>query len=94
MPGPDRVLAAARSAPSRPGFWAALVIGAFVLRWAMLWRGALVAGEDGLWASPVNVWWDWGFHLADTLSFAAADNFPPQSVHYAGHPSPTTTFPR
>jgi hypothetical protein len=62
------------------------VIGAFVLRWAVLWRGALVEGADGLWASPVNVWWDWSFHLADTMSFAAADNFPPRSVQFAGHP--------
>ncbi|MDP9366139.1 MAG: DUF2298 domain-containing protein, partial [Chloroflexota bacterium] len=83
---PGRFLASARRAWAWPGFWPALVIGAFVVRWAVLWRGALVNGGDGLWASPVNVWWDWGFHLADTMSFAAADNFPPQSVHYAGHP--------
>ncbi|MDP9366156.1 MAG: hypothetical protein M3Q10_18375, partial [Chloroflexota bacterium] len=83
----ERVAATvARSLRVRGRFWPALVIGAFVVRWAVLWRGALVNGGDGLWASPVNVWWDWSFHLADTASFAYGDNFPPQSVHYAGHP--------
>ncbi len=82
----DTVAAAARWVWTHLGVWPALVIGAFVLRWAILWRGALTNGADGLWASPVNIWWDWGFHLADTMSFAAADNFPPESVHYAGHP--------
>ncbi len=75
-----------RSLRVRGSLWPAVVIGAFVLRWAVFWSGAITDGEDGLWASPANIWWDWSFHLADTTSFAFADNFPPRSVHYAGHP--------
>ena len=85
-PRSDRLTSALRSAWKRPSFWPTLVIGAFVLRWALLWRGVMIDGSDGLWASPVNVWWDWSFHLADTMSFAYGDNFPPRSVHFAGHP--------
>jgi hypothetical protein len=62
-----------------------LVIGAFVLRWAVLWSGALTYTAEGLWAGHVNIWGDWTLHLGDTSSFAYGDNFPPRQPRLVGH---------
>lgn len=55
-----------------------LVIGGFVLRWALLWSGALTYGPDGLSAGQLNIWGDWSAHLGDVMSFAYGENFPPE----------------
>ncbi|HEX2034440.1 MAG TPA: hypothetical protein VHS99_09670 [Chloroflexota bacterium] len=69
-----------RSAPL-----AALVVGAFAVRWAVLWSGALTYDAQGLWAGHVNLWGDWSLHLGDTASFAYGGNLPPQQPRLVGH---------
>jgi hypothetical protein len=68
------------------GLCPALVIGAFVLRWIALWRGALTYDAAGLWAGQAYIWGDWSLHLGDVTSFVYADNFPPQDPRLPGHP--------
>jgi hypothetical protein len=65
---------------------ATLVIGAFTLRWAFLWRDALEVRPDGLWAGHEYIWSDWPTHLGMVSSFAYGDNFPPQHPLFAGLP--------
>ena len=64
----------------------ALVIGGFVLRWVLLWSGALTYGPDGLTAGQLNIWGDWSTHLGDVMSFAYGENFPPEYPRLAGQP--------
>lgn len=66
-----------RAAWGRVSLLPTLVIGAFVLRWAFLWAGALTYEDDGLWAGQINIWGDWLVHLGDVSSFAYGDNIPP-----------------
>ncbi|WP_040668945.1 hypothetical protein, partial [Nitrolancea hollandica] len=63
-----------------------LVIGGFVLRWVLLWSGALTYGPDGLTAGQLNIWGDWSAHLGDVMSFAYGENFPPEYPRLAGQP--------
>ncbi|HLA16104.1 MAG TPA: hypothetical protein VJZ72_04315 [Candidatus Limnocylindrales bacterium] len=65
---------------------ASVVIGALALRWAFLWRDALVVRSDGLWGGHESIWSDWPTHLALVTRFASADGFPPQNVHLSGLP--------
>lgn len=64
----------------------ALVIAGFVLRWVLLWSGALTYGPDGLTAGQLNIWGDWSAHLGDVMSFAYGENFPPEYPRLAGQP--------
>ena len=75
-----------RRAGGRISVLPAAVIGWFVVRWALLWSGALTYDEAGLWAGQINIWGDWAQHLGDVASFAYADNFPPMHPRYAGDP--------
>jgi hypothetical protein len=63
-----------------------VILGAFVVRWALLWSSALVYDSRGLWANQINIWGDWALHLGDVTSFVYGDNFPPQNSRYAGGP--------
>ena len=71
------------SAVRRVGWLPALVLGAFILRWALFWWGALRYEEDGIWAGQINIWSDWAQHVSDVTSFAYGDNFPPEHPRYA-----------
>jgi hypothetical protein len=72
---------------ARPWRWSPFVVlGAFVVRWALLWGGALTEDSAGLWAGHAGIWGDWARHLGDTSSFAYGDNFPPTHPRFAGHP--------
>ncbi|MGH3810033.1 MAG: hypothetical protein ACRDRU_26115 [Pseudonocardiaceae bacterium] len=64
----------------------AVILGLFVLRWAILWTGVLGYDGQGLWANQINIWGDWALHLGDVTSFVYGDNFPPQNTRYAGGP--------
>ena len=64
----------------------ALVLGAFGLRWAVLWLGALSVDGAGLHAGFINLWGDWSQHLGDVTSFAYGDNFPPTHPRMTGAP--------
>ncbi|MGH7633357.1 MAG: hypothetical protein ACRENC_06475, partial [Gemmatimonadaceae bacterium] len=64
---------------------AALLLAAFIVRWALLWHDALTIDGHGLWASLVNLWGDWALHLGDVTSFVYGDNFPPGNPRLAGH---------
>jgi len=44
----------------------ALVLGAFIVRWALLWGTALTYDDQGLWAGYVNFWGDWSQHLGES----------------------------
>jgi hypothetical protein len=62
-----------------------VVIGVFVLRWALFWASALNYTPDGLWAGHINIWGDWPQHLGDVTSFAYSANFPPMHPRLVGH---------
>lgn len=64
----------------------ALVLGVFIIRWAVLWATALTFDDRGLWAGQINLWGDWSQHLGDVSAFAFGDNFPPQQPRLVGHP--------
>jgi hypothetical protein len=64
----------------------AIVIALFVIRWTILWRGALTTNASGLWAGHINIWGDWALHLGDVTSFVYGDNFPPVNSRYLGGP--------
>ncbi len=64
----------------------ALVIGAFTLRWIVLWSGALTINDDGLWAGHTYIWGDWSLHMGDTAAFGYGDNFPPTYPRLANAP--------
>lgn len=64
---------------------AAVVIGAFALRWGIFWRDALVQRADGLWAGHVNIWGDWAVHFGIVSSFVYGANFPPEHPRFADH---------
>ncbi|HEX5504082.1 MAG TPA: hypothetical protein VFW96_15760 [Thermomicrobiales bacterium] len=78
--------AAARKLWLGGGLVPALVIGAFVARWAILWAGALIRTPAGLEAGHTYIWGDWSLHLGDVTSFAYGDNFPPQDTRFPGPP--------
>ena len=63
----------------------ALVLGAFVVRWAFLWSNALNYEAECLRAGTGAIWGDWPAHLGDTAAFAYGNNFPPQHPRFAGH---------
>lgn len=90
LPGPSpligAVISAGRVFRSALPLLPALVIGGFVLRWALLWSGALTDGPDGLYAGHINFWGDWAAHLGDVTSFAYGENFPPVYPRLAGQP--------
>lgn len=65
---------------------ATLVIGAFAIRWAFLWAGALTVEPDGLWAGHEYLWSDWPTHLGIVSAFAYGGNFPPEHTLFAGLP--------
>jgi hypothetical protein len=65
---------------------AGFVIALFVIRWTILWRGALTTNASGLWAGHINIWGDWALHLGDVTSFVYGDNFPPLNSRYLGGP--------
>lgn len=66
---------------------AALVIGAFTVRWAVLWWNGFACDEAGaLWAGFVNVWGDWAFHHGDVVSLTAGANLPPTHPRLVGEP--------
>src|SRR5205085_11944126 len=62
------------------------ILGAFAVRWALLWATALQYDSRGLWASQTYIWGDWALHLGDVTSFVYGENFPPQNTRYAGTP--------
>jgi hypothetical protein len=62
------------------------ILGAFVVRWALLWAGALTYDSRGLWAGQSFIWGDWALHLGDVTSFVWGDNFPPENTRYVGGP--------
>ena len=62
------------------------ILGAFIIRWALLWRGALTYDATGLVAGHVNIWGDWSLHLGDVTSFVYGGNLPPQHTRWAGTP--------
>ena len=62
------------------------ILGAFIVRWALLWHGALTYDATGLVAGQVNIWGDWALHLGDVTAFAYGDNLPPQNTRWAGTP--------
>lgn len=62
------------------------ILGAFIVRWAILWGTALTYDGQGLWASQTYIWGDWALHLGDVTSFVYGDNFPPQNTRYVGTP--------
>jgi hypothetical protein len=62
-----------------------VVIGLFVLRWALFWAGALYYTADGLWVGHINIWGDWPQHLSDVASFAYSANFPPMHPRLVNH---------
>jgi hypothetical protein len=66
--------------------FAAIVIGALVLRWLLFWNGAFTIDAQGLWTSQKSLWGDAAQHLGDTASFAYGDNFPPLHPRYPGAP--------
>ena len=63
-----------------------LLIGVFVVRWFVQWRGMFSYDGEGLWVRQTNVWADWAVHLGDLTSFVYGDNFPPQNPRFAGPP--------
>lgn len=63
-----------------------LVVGAFVVRWALLWTSAMTVEPDGLWAGHEYLWSDWPTHLGIVSAFAYGNNFPPEHILYAGLP--------
>ncbi len=69
-----------------PGIgWVPIVaIGAFAIRWASLWDGALTYEPSGLFAGHINIWGDWAQHIGDVNSFVYGDNFPPEHPRYTG----------
>ena len=64
----------------------AIILGIFVVRWALLWAGAFTYDARGLWANQLTLWGDWALHLGDVTAFVYGDNFPPQNTRYAGGP--------
>ncbi|HEY8601994.1 MAG TPA: hypothetical protein VIL85_26445, partial [Thermomicrobiales bacterium] len=85
-----------KAAPIEQGAWAkglatfgplsAIILGIFVVRWALLWAGAFNYDARGLWANQITLWGDWALHLGDVTAFVYGDNFPPQNTRYAGGP--------
>jgi len=76
----------ARAGLHRISLLPTLVIGAFVVRWALLWADGLTYDDGALWAGQINIWGDWPQHLGDVASFAHGDNVPPEHPRYAGTP--------
>jgi hypothetical protein len=72
--------------PARWELVPVLVISAFVVRWVVLWSGALTTNDEGLWAGHIYIWGDWALHLGDVTSFVYGDNFPPRNTRWAGGP--------
>jgi len=70
---------------TREGRIVALVLGAFALRFAILWWTVLRVDATGLSAGWVNLWADWGMHLGDVSSFAYGGNFPHVHPRLIGH---------
>ncbi|MEO8217787.1 MAG: hypothetical protein ABI718_11960 [Acidobacteriota bacterium] len=66
--------------------FAGVIFSAFVIRWAIFWRGALDYETDGLWSSDIGTWADWSLHIGDVSSFVFGNNFPPHDPHYTGVP--------
>lgn len=62
------------------------VLGAFTIRWSILFHGSLAIDGAGLWAGHRNIWADWAQHLGDITSFAYGDNFPPTHPRLTGAP--------
>lgn len=83
---PANVLADLASVRSRIDPVATLVIGAFAIRWAVLWSSALTVQADGLWAGHEYIWSDWPTHLGIVSAFAYGGNFPPEHTLFAGLP--------
>lgn len=79
------VIQAYARARTRGQFLPALLIGAFVLRWAAFWSTALRFDAEGLWAAQVNIWGDWTQHLGDVSSFVYGGNVQPEHPRFAGH---------
>ncbi len=68
------------------GAVATIVLAGVVLRFALLFAGAMTLGADGLTAGHVNLWGDWAQHLGDVSAFAYGDLFPPTHPRLAGAP--------
>lgn len=78
-------LALPAAASFRFALFPTVVIGGFVLRWALLWSSGLIYDERGLWAGHINIWADWPVHLGNTMSFVYGENFPPQDPRLPGY---------
>ncbi len=94
--GKGKATVATPSLPERPslpdrllttfGPLSLCILGLFIIRWALLWRGALTYEATGLFAGQVNIWGDWALHLGDVTAFVYGDNLPPQNTRWAGTP--------
>ena len=68
-----------------------IILGAFVLRWVLIWSAMLTYKGGDLWASDVSVWSDWALHLGDVTAFVYGDNFRRRTRAMRAGRSPTTT---
>lgn len=67
------------------GRWPVLVLGGFIVWFALLWRD-MIQWQGGALFAVGPIWGDWAQHLGDVTSFAFAGNVPPDFPRYAGHP--------
>jgi hypothetical protein len=75
-----------RALAARISLLPTVVLGAFIVRWAIFWRNAMTLRPDGLYAGHVALWGDWTVHLGIVSSFVYGANFPPEHPRFADHP--------